>query len=259
MNPAGHRWGALRPVGEALRFLTVLKVPGLPDHTDGALSRSLAAFPLVGLLIGALGTGVGWLAGVLWGETLRATCIVAVWAGLTGALHLDGLADTCDALGSWKPRERKLEILRDSRLGTMGVLGLVMALMLQIGALTSLGPAWWRGALLAPVLGRWSAGYGLCVFPSARTEGAGRSFHDSVRKADFVMATAFAALCSACVFFPYGLLAGIVLVPVLHLVARWCANALGGLTGDTYGALIEVGHTVSLLTLAALSRHAGAS
>lgn len=242
-------------MGEALRFLTAVPMPGLPPMKEANIARAIAAFPLAGFLIGVLGAGAGWASGWLWGPELRAVVVVVAWMVATGGLHLDGLADSADALFSWRPRERKLEIMKDSRIGTMGALALIASVLLKVGALYSLGPAWWVGALLAPMWGRWADVYGIYGFPAAGEGGMGRAFHDRVRRRDFVFATVFALLIGGLVLFPGGAAVGLVVLAVTYLLARWMVAALGGLTGDTYGALSEVGEVVALLVLAALVRH----
>lgn len=243
-------------IGEAVRFLTVLPLGRLPPPTHARIARSMAAFPLVGLLIGAGGASVGWLAGWLWGDLLRAVSVVVAWMILTLGFHLDGLADSCDALFSWRSRERKLEIMKDSRIGTMGALGLLTIVLVKGAALASLGTAWWLGALLAPMWGRWASIYAIFSFPPARTAGMGRTFHDHLHRTQFVVATASALVVGAVVLPPWGAL----VVLAVWLLGRGLAGrmvaALGGLTGDTYGALSEVGEVVTLLTFAALHQHA---
>lgn len=248
-------WGPLRPVGEALRFLTVLPLPGLPPMQEANIARAIAAFPLAGLVIGAFGAGVGWASGWLWGPELRAVAVVVAWMVATWGLHLDGLADSADALFSGQSRERKLEIMKDSRIGAMGALALVAGVLLKVGALYVLGPTWWLGALLAPVWGRWASVYGIYGFSPAGEEGMGRSFHDRLRRRDFVFATTCALLLGALLFFPWGALVGLAVFLVAYVLGRWMTSALGGLTGDSYGAISEVGEVVALLTLAALARH----
>ena len=252
-----NRWGPLQPLGEALRFLTAAPVPGLPPMKEANIARAIAAFPLAGFVIGAFGAGVGWVSGWLWGPEIQTVAVVVAWMVATWGLHLDGLADSADALFSWRPRERKLEIMKDSRIGTMGALALIAGILLKVGALYSLGPAWWVGALLAPMWGRWADVYGIYGFPAASEGGMGRSFHDRVRRRDFVFATVFALLIGGAVLFPWGILVGLAVFLISYLLARWMVAALGGLTGDTYGALSEVGEVVALLALAALIRHLG--
>jgi adenosylcobinamide-GDP ribazoletransferase len=246
---------AAAALGEAVRFLTILPWPGLAAADPARIARSVPAFPLVGLLIGAGATAAGFGAGWLFGAPLHAVAVVAAAAVITGGLHLDGLADSADALFSWQPRERKLEILRDSRIGTMGALALVLVLAVKLGALLALGDAWWRGALLAPVWGRWAAVCGLCGFPSARADGLGAGVRAHLAAGRFAAATAAALVIGGLVCPPWGAL---VSLPVI-LTTWWAATAmtrsLGGLTGDSYGTLGEIGETLTLLGLVALRRH----
>ncbi|WP_047865683.1 adenosylcobinamide-GDP ribazoletransferase [Rubrobacter aplysinae] len=251
-----NRWGPLQPLGEAVRFLTAFPVPGLPPMKEASVARAMAAFPLVGLLIGACGAGAGLAAGFVFGEPVRAVAVVVAWMVVTWGLHLDGLADSADALFSWRSREQKHEIMKDSRIGTMGSLALISAVLLKIAAIYSLGGAWWAGALLAPVMGRWSDIYGIFFFPAAREGGMGRNFHEQVRSRYFVVATVSALLIGAVLLPLWGALVLVVVFATTHLLARWMSGVLGGLSGDTYGALSEAGEVVALLSLAALANHA---
>lgn len=254
-----NRWGSLQPLGEAVRFLTACPVPGLPPMKETTVARAMVAFPLVGFLIGGCGAGAGLLAGWLFGGPLQAVSVVVAWMVVTWGLHLDGLTDSADALFSWRSRERKLEIMKDSRIGTMGALALISVVLLKVGALYtlySLGAAWWLGALLAPVWGRWADIYGIFFFPAAREGGMGRGFHERVRQRDFWIATVSAVLIGGLLLPPWGALAGLMVLVTTHLLARWMVGLLGGLTGDTYGALSEAGEVVTLLTLVALAHHA---
>ena len=171
---------------------------------EASVARAMVAFPVVGLFIGACGAGAGLLAGWLFGEPLRAVAVVVAWMIITWGLHLDGLADSADALFSWRSREKKLEIMKDSRIGTMGSLALISGVLLKVVALYSLGPFWWVGALLAPMWGRWSDIYGIFFFPAAREGGMGRNFNEQVRKWDFVIASISALLIGGLLLPPWG-------------------------------------------------------
>jgi adenosylcobinamide-GDP ribazoletransferase len=250
------RFSPLDAVGEAVRFLTILPWPGLPASDPGRIARSVAAFPLIGLLIGAGATTAGFGSQWLFGAPLHVVAALAASAVITGGLHLDGLADSADALFSWRPRERKLEILRDSHIGAMGALALFLVLGVKLGALLALEAAWWQGALLAPVWGRWAAVCGLYGFPSARPDGLGAGVRTHLAAGRFAAVTAATLVIGGLVCPPWGAL---VSLPV-GLTTWWAAAAmtrsLGGLTGDSYGALGEMGEAVTLLGLVAI-RHRG--
>jgi adenosylcobinamide-GDP ribazoletransferase len=179
----------------------------------------------------------------------RAALIMAAWGIVTGGLHLDGLSDTFDGVMSWRPRERKLEIMKDSRIGAMGALAIGAVLLLKFAFLAGAGPRWWQAALVAPALGRWADCYGIFWFPAAREGGLGRSFNALVRRADFWAASAFALAFAIIVAGPSGLIAALLVWAGSHLLARWWVHDLGGLTGDTYGALCEIGEVVALAAI----------
>lgn len=234
-----------------LRLLTVLPVgrgaPAPPPHCG--------LFPVVGAFVGLFGVAAGAVAALAWGDPLTGIAVVSAWALVTGGLHLDGLADSCDALFSWQTRERKLEILRDSRVGVMGVLGLMGVLAFQVAALHALGQAWWIGALLAPVWGRQAAAHAIVFFPAARGDGIGATVHAGARPIHALAGTLLALTTAAGVAGTWGALAAVVVLPATHLASLGMCRALGGLSGDSYGALVELAQTVSLLWLSALTAH----
>ena len=122
----------------AVQFLTRISVPSFSHYDPQWLHQSSRYFPAVGLLIGLLCAGVFWLSSLLFIPLVAAVISTAFGIKLTGAFHEDGLADSCDGLGGGLTRERTLEIMKDSRLGTYGVLGLVSALLLKISLLTAM-------------------------------------------------------------------------------------------------------------------------
>src|SRR5262245_28740050 len=99
--PQRNYWGRLWPLGEALRFLTILPIPGLPQMSEASIGRAIAYFPLAGAIIGALLAGLGLAAGALWNASVRSVILVVAWGVITAGLHLDGLSDTFDAVMSW--------------------------------------------------------------------------------------------------------------------------------------------------------------
>lgn len=251
-NPWQQFWSTLFGLGEALRFLTIIPQPWLPPMSERSMVQAIPWFPAAGALIGALLVGVGSAAGLFWGDLVRAALLVVAWGIVTGGLHLDGLSDSFDALLSWRSRERKLEIMKDSRIGAMGALALIAVLLLKVSFLAEAGAAWWQAVLLAPVLGRWADLYGIYWFPAATEGGLGRTFHAQVRRRDFWFATGFSLIAALLIAGLAGLVAMLVLVLSSHLLARWWTNDLGGLTGDTYGALCELGEVIVLATLVTL-------
>ena len=122
----------------AIQFLTRIPVPSFNHYDPQWLHQSSRYFPAVGLLIGVLCAGVFWLGSILFTPLVASVISTAFGIKLTGAFHEDGLADSCDGLGGGLTRERTLEIMKDSRLGTYGVLGLVSALLLKINLLAAM-------------------------------------------------------------------------------------------------------------------------
>src|SRR5207244_4536291 len=137
----------------ALRYLTIVPIPGGAPSREGP-GASAAWFPVVGLAIGALLVLVDRVTTALFAPLLAALLVVTAWKLVTGGLHLDGIADCLDGLVGRDPAHR-LAIMRDSRLGAFGAIGLVLFLLLELGAVSGIDPhARWRALLVPPVVGR---------------------------------------------------------------------------------------------------------
>jgi adenosylcobinamide-GDP ribazoletransferase len=198
-------------------------------------ARAFAYYPFVGLVIGAILTAVQFLLQLTLPHLVAAVLVVTGWAIITGGLHLDGFADACDALFAATTRERRLEILRDVHLGSFGVAGLILLLMLKAATVTNattLAPIF-----LAPILGRWAMTYAV-TFPPARKEGMAVLFRAGLTRRITLTATVFAGM--ACAILGWlGIAAFTIAFAIAALVARVAMNRLGGLTGDIYGMICE--------------------
>jgi adenosylcobinamide-GDP ribazoletransferase len=239
----------VRPLVAAFAFLTRLPVWAGP-LLEADLGRSVAYFPVVGLVLGLVLTGLAsLLAGVL-APTLLAVVLVALHAAVTGGLHLDGLADTFDALGGARgDRRRMLELMRDSRIGAHGAAALVLVLLAKVFAVAQLVAQHDLLALLVfPAVGRWAVTPSIVLHPYAREEGLGRAFNGAARPRELVIATAIVAVVVAALGVRL-LLPALGALAVASLFALWLRWRLGGLTGDVYGAAIELGE-VAMLALA---------
>jgi adenosylcobinamide-GDP ribazoletransferase len=235
----------------ALGFLTVFPVPG--RVAAGSLAAAPGHFPAVGLFIGlALVAAQAGLSPRLPAPVLAAL-LLALLVAITGGLHLDGLADTCD--GFFAPgagRERRLEIMRDSRVGSHGVTAVAIVLLLQYGALSSLPqPAWIPALLLMTVLSRWAVAFVLLVFPYGRREGMGSAFHGGPVYRSLVGSTLFTLGVSALVAGVLGCLLMLVVAPAAWAAGRVLLARLPGLTGDSYGAVNEVVQALVLVLVVA--------
>lgn len=225
----------------ALGFLTVLPVPARAAGPQ-ALAAAPAYFPAVGLLIGLALAGLDRPLSAALPAGVVAALLLAAQLAMTGGLHLDGLADTCDGFFSSAGPERRLEIMRDSRVGGYGVAGAAVMLLLQYSAIAALPLGQRTVALvLAPVLGRWAMATALLGFPYARSQGMGIPFRGGGSPLpSLALATALAlAACLALAGGPGAVLLAAVGVGT-WLTARVLLLRLPGLTGDTYGAINEV-------------------
>jgi adenosylcobinamide-GDP ribazoletransferase len=251
----------LRSLALALSFLTRVPVETgeVGPHEPAA---SLGSFTLVGALLGAaLWLGQLALAQQL-GPWLTAFLLVAFSAFLTGALHLDGVADACDALGGGRgDRARMLDIMRDPRIGAHGATGLMLVLAGKliasaelIGQGSALALAW--PVLVAPVWARFLCVAAIKVFPYARPSGLGLAFHaHATRRHVLYAALPCLVLCAGLVALgaQTGALAGALAISGLLslLFALHMNRLLGGITGDVHGAVIELGELLVLIAAAA--------
>jgi adenosylcobinamide-GDP ribazoletransferase len=265
-------------VTSALAFLTVLPVPVLDAGTRG-LGRAVAWFPLVGALVGALAGGVRAGAEPLLGALPATVLSVAALVVLTGALHQDGLADTADGLGSGKPAEAALAVMRRSDIGPFGVVTLVLVLLLQVVCVDRLvqdGPSGISLLVMSVVVSRAVLPF-ICAtrVPAARNDGLGAAVAASVTPGLLLLSLALTAAClGAVAALPAALAPGnlggmpggstastlspawhvvaLVVVPavVTGLVARRCVRRFGGITGDVLGAAVEITLTTALLVSA---------
>jgi len=226
----------------AFRFLTVIPLPGTQESGEETFSRSLLFFPVVGLVLGSLSAATAWLLQDVVEPLPLAVVLVGLLAGLSGALHLDGLADTADGFFSSRPRERILEIMRDSRIGAMGVIGLLLVLLLKISALSSLEPAMaWRAVFLMPLAGRCAILIMMALLPYARSEGGlGSLFYGSSVRFKALAGLFFLAAVAWLVGAVGGLVAVVAGLLVTVLFCFYCRKKIGGATGDTLGAVCEL-------------------
>ena len=229
----------------AFQFLTTFPAIIRRAFTAQELGRAVGFFPLVGLALGGILYGMEYGLRLLFPPPVVAIFILAAWLLLTRALHFDGFLDSCDGLfGGFTP-ERRLEIMRDSRVGAFGVAGGGLLLLAKYAALISLPHL--SGLLLAPVLGRWVLSMAVYAYPYAREKGLGRDMKDNVLWSQVILATTITVL-SAWFFAGWtGLLAVVLAGMVLWFGAGFILRRIPGLTGDSYGALCEMTELAVLL------------
>jgi len=237
----------------AWRFLTIVPIPGRWGRDQAALGSSLPFFPVVGLAIGGSVAGLAVVLEHLFPPLLVAVLLVAALLAVSGGLHMDGLSDTADGLFSARPRERMLEIMRDSRVGAMGVMAIVLVLLLKVAALAAV-PAGkiWLPVLLMPLAGRVVLVLLTAFMPYARPEG-GLATLFYRQPARLAAAWALGFLVLAC-WLAAGFAGLYVVVAVLAgtlIIALFCRRKIGGVTGDTLGAACEAAEAIVAVTLAA--------
>ncbi|MEU4000677.1 adenosylcobinamide-GDP ribazoletransferase [Streptomyces fungicidicus] len=262
--PAPSPGSAASP-SDGLRFAfgTLTALPVRVARWDRPAARAgMLCAPVAGLAVGALAAAVGLLLLLLGaGALLAAVATVAVPAALTRGLHLDGLADTADGLGSAKPAGDALRIMKQSDIGPFGVLTLVLVLLAQTAALAqAYGGSWARGALaavVAAVVARLALTLAARAgVPPARPEGLGAAVAGVVPAAGATIAALVVAGLAAAGAAPLGaydavraVVAVALALAVAELLLRHCVRRFGGVTGDVFGGLAETAATTALVVM----------
>lgn len=238
-----------------LEFLTRVRFSKRTDWRDEDFSRSVPYFPLVGLVIGSLLAAVNY--GLFYIETplfLRVTLLLLAEIIITGGLMYDGFMDTADGVFSARSRERMLEIMKDSHVGSNAVLAIIILLLLKIAAYLELSGETLTWVLLTMSVATRTFMVDFIVnFPYARKEGIGHMFTKYAKPFYTYIAFAVCAGIIAACGLQYLAVAGICFTVTL-IIAQYLKTQLGGLTGDTYGALTECGNVIYLLTAVFLLR-----
>lgn len=235
----------------ALQFLTAIPVRVSLEVTPRLMARAMAWFSVVGLMLGAILALVDAGLRAIFPPMVGAALLLAIWVALTGALHLDGFLDCCDGLLAAKSPEKRLEILRDTRVGAFAVVGGICLLLLKFTALLELSAGYRMAALLViPALTRAAMVYAARAYPYARSEsGLGQLFREGLFWREVIVAAAIAVVTAGLTLGVVGL----VLAPCVWLmtvvVAWWVQRRIPGLTGDVYGAINELAEVGALLYL----------
>lgn len=231
----------------ALQFLTILPIKIKSEMKKEDFGRSLVYFPIIGTLIGLALCMVASLSGFLPNPVTGALIVMASIA-ITGGIHLDGLADTCDGFYGPRPKEKILEIMRDSRIGVMGVAGVVSLLLLKFTLIVSMPKdILLKSLLMMAVFGRWSQVLACFTSQYARQEGRGRNFVEYVTIREFLIASVFTVGLSVLLLGLKGILF-LVLSSLSVFIFIWYAKKkIGGMTGDTIGAVNELAESSMLI------------
>jgi adenosylcobinamide-GDP ribazoletransferase len=237
----------------AVMFFTRVPVPSSVKHDPADLQRAAAWFPLVGWLVGAVAAGVWWAAAQVWPPGVASGLSLAATLVLTGAFHEDGFADVCDGFGGGYTKGRVLEIMRDSRVGAFGAIGVVMMLGLKWQTVANLPVTLGAGVLLAGhALSRAAAVSLMAVLPYVREDaGKAKPLATELRGGRWVAAL-------VCGLAPLGFLpsrcawAVVAVALAWWWLSRWFRGRIGGYTGDCLGAAQQVLEVVFYLAVTAL-------
>mgnify|MGYP000857584167 FL=1 len=230
------------------QFMTRLPIPIEIEMDKETISKGIIFLPLVGMVVGAISWVVYYLLSFINTDIAALGAVIANVAA-TGGLHIDGLSDTCDGFFSARSRERILEIMKDSRVGTFGVIAIVMTLLAKYTLISNLPQDMIFSALiLASGASRFAASFLITFGKSARPGGLGDMFSSSSSKAYFWL--------SAGIFSAIGIILGgwafikslVVILAFGLLLMRRSYRIIGGLTGDVYGAAIEISDILGLIT-----------
>jgi adenosylcobinamide-GDP ribazoletransferase len=240
----------------AIQFLTSIPIPIKRELTPAQLGGATVWFPVVGLIIGLVLAGLNWLLLLILPAAVVNGLLVVALVILTGAMHLDGLADTCDGIAGHKTTEERRKVMRDSRTGAFGVVGIVLVLLVKYISLNNIPPVFMTAVLIfMPVVSRWAMVYAIYAYRYARPSGLGTAYKQATRWPQFTAATIFTIIL-ALALFPLFSLAGLIFIfgtlLVTTALACYLKHKFAGLTGDTYGAINEVAEVITLLIAIAI-------
>ena len=221
-------------------------MPFKKEPKEREIASSLVFFPIVALLIGLLLFLANWGLGEVFSPVVTAAFTLLVWILISGAMHLDGLADSCDGLAG-NTAEKRLEIMKDSHTGAFGVVGISLLLLVKFAAIVSLSGWEWEALVLAPVFGTWAMVLAITVFPYARKNGVGQAFKQGATIFKLLIATIITLAAAALLAGWWGVVIMAITCLVTVLVGVFFKSRLGGLTGDTYGAIKEVSEAIVLI------------
>src|SRR5215510_11934169 len=220
----------------AFQFLTIFPALIKRLFTSQEMGRAVGWFPLVGVILGLALYGVNYSVRLIFPASVSAALTLFAWIIFTRAFHLDGFMDTCDGLfGGWTP-ERRLEIMKDSRMGAFGVAGGILVLLTEYAALSSsknLFPA----LILSTTLGRWVSPLVIYAFPYAREDGLGIEMKKNVTLREIILATLIAGVTAWLIYGWLGFALMLGSAVIGFLAARYTMRLLPGLTGDIYGTV----------------------
>lgn len=237
----------------ALQFLTIIPLPFTVRCEKEDLGRSTSLFPLAGLTIGAILAGLNWLISPWLARPLCDALLITALAVVTGGLHLDGLADVCDGLAARGGRERFLAVMKDSQVGAIGAVGLVLGLLLKWQALVAVPVELkWQALLIFPVLARFGQVATLTGARHARQDGLGAAFVLGAGWWSLLAAFLTAAFAAVALLGIRGVVAFVAVCLCTAAGRLFFQRRLGGLTGDTVGCISELNEITALIIISSV-------
>ena len=230
----------------AISFLTILPARTKGQISSGDLGRASVWFPLIGLFMGGVLTGLYFSISLVFPPLLASVLMVAAWIAMTGGLHLDGLADCCDGMFHPSNPERRREIMKDPRLGSFGTIGLILAIFIKIVSVYSLSAnTYWIAIPLALTTARW-----LLLWAGkqkmSQSTGMGADFSSGIKLRSII--PAFLVMTVVTILSGWQ---GALIVLAVHgaawLIFRMATKQLGGLSGDVFGLIVEITEIIVLL------------
>ena len=244
----------MTPLLVAAQFLTRIPIPGARPDGTAAISGAQAWFPAAGLAIGALLVAVDRIAMRALPPLTVDVLVVVALVVITGALHLDGLADAADGLFGGRNAEERLRIMHDVHAGTFAIVAIISVLAMKWAGVIALPPAVRVEALLLfPCLARLAMLVAIAVFPYARDDGMGAGFHERAWPGQTLVGAAVALVACIVLLGAGGALAFAFAVGCGLAVGALATRMAGGMTGDVYGATVEASEALVLLFIAALA------
>jgi len=234
----------------AVQFISRIPVKKELDYNDKALAKSMIYYPLIGTLLGGILVLLDYLATSCFGQLVTSSLLLMAMVFLTGGIHLDGLMDSCDGLLSGRKKDRILEIMRDSRVGAFGVIGLVTLFLLKFSLLVEL-PSNHKVAILLyfPTISRWAIVYAAFKYPYARQSGLGKVYAENLKFRDLLVVNIWTLLLGVVLFQFRGLIIFLLVWLMTIIIAKLIVKKIDGLTGDNYGAINEFIEVFAILII----------
>ncbi len=246
----------------ALKFLTIIPLPWRRKVSPEELGHSIVYFPVVGVVIGLMLVGLNWLLGMVLPSAVVNVLLIVFLVVISGALHLDGFADTCDGIAGHKAVEERWQVMHDSRVGGFGVIGTSSLILVKYISLNSVPENWMMMTLvLMPVLSRWAMVYVVFAYPYAMPSGLGKAFKQGANWQRFTIATIITMAvaigltrwANITYFYVVSLVIMVGIWMIVLAMATYLNRKFSGLSGDTYGAINEVAEVCVLILVSLLA------